>query len=74
MYKVIEKFADLKDERHIYSVGDVYPREGHTASERRIAFLLSDANRLGKPVIEEVADAELETEAVSKKKPSKKSK
>lgn len=51
MYKVIAKFADLEDKKHIYQIGDVYPREGSEPTEERIAFLASDQNKLGTPVI-----------------------
>lgn len=53
-YKVIVQFADLEDNRHVYHVGDKYPREGLDPSDERIEFLLSPRNLLGKPVIEQV--------------------
>ena len=54
MYKVIVKFADLEDKKHIYQIGDVYPREGYEPTEERIAFLASDQNKLKTPVIKAV--------------------
>lgn len=52
MYKVIKTFSDLKDKLHRYNEGDVYPREGYTPSESRIAELAGSTNRLGQPLIE----------------------
>lgn len=54
MWKVIYKFRDLKDNDHIYEVGDTYPREGKKASRRRIAELSGNTNAIGTPLIEEV--------------------
>lgn len=64
MYKVIKAFADLTDTKkvkegiiyHNYSVGDVYPRQGKKASEKRIEELLGIENAQGQPLIEEVQD------------------
>ena len=55
-YRVIVQFADLEDKRHIYHVGDTYPRSGSAPTKERIMFLLSNQNLLQKPVIEEVTD------------------
>lgn len=52
MYKAIVEFYDLTDGGRKYSVGDVFPRAGFEVSEERIAFLLGNGNKLGKPVIE----------------------
>jgi hypothetical protein len=59
---VIKKFTDLQDGNHVYNVGDVYPREGYTPSEERIAELASDKNRQGTPLIEVPASAEVDAE------------
>lgn len=56
MYRVIHKFYDLKDNNHVYSVGDTFPRNGVEVDAERIAELASDENRLGVPLIEEVAE------------------
>lgn len=56
MYRVICAFNDLKDNRRLYPIGAVYPREGIQPTEDRIAELLSGNNKLGKPLIEEVAE------------------
>ena len=60
--RVIKKFTDLQDGNHVYNVGDVYPREGYTPSEERIAELASDKNKQGTPLIEVPASAEVEAE------------
>ncbi len=56
MYLVIKRFKDLKDDGHVYSVGDVYPRTGVKATKKRIAELASDQNRQKTPLIEEVKE------------------
>lgn len=65
MYKVIARFADLKDENHIYEIGDTYPRKGSKPSEERIEELASDKNKIGIPLIKLV-----EAKAKSTKKKS----
>lgn len=62
MYEVIIAFIDLVDGRHEYLVGDTYPREGHEPTADRIEFLLSDTNKVGKPVIKEVTNVADEEE------------
>ena len=52
-YIVIKDFKDLKDNNHIYYVGDKYPRKGKGKSER-IEELSTSSNRLGIPLIKEV--------------------
>jgi hypothetical protein len=52
MYKVVYKFADLEDGKHIYNVGDEYPRKGAKASQKRLESLSGDKNQIGRPVIE----------------------
>ena len=56
MYKVIKPFYDLKDNNHVYSVGDTFPRNGVEAGAERVAELSSDKNLQGVPLIEEVAE------------------
>ena len=56
MYKVIKRFRDLKDNNHAYSVGDTFPHNGVDVDSERIAELASDKNRLGVPLIEEIAE------------------
>ena len=56
MYRVIKAFRDLKDNNHVYYVGDTFPHNGVEVDAERIAELASDKNRLGVPLIEEIAD------------------
>ena len=56
MYKVIKSFYDLKDNNHVYSVGDTFPHNVVDVDAERIAELASDKNRLGVPLIEEIAE------------------
>ena len=56
MYKVIKSFYDMKDNNHVYSVGDTFPHNGVEVGAERIAELSSDKNRLGVPLIEEIAE------------------
>ena len=56
MYKVIKSFYDLKDNNHVYSVGDTFPHNGVEVDAERIAELASDKNMLGVPLIEEIAE------------------
>lgn len=56
MYKVVKKFRDMQDGLRAYSVGDTFPHNGVEVSAERIAELASDKNRLGVPLIEEIAE------------------
>ena len=56
MYRVINRFFDLQDNNHAYSVGDTFPHNGVEVDAERIAELSSDKNRLGVPLIEEIAE------------------
>ena len=56
MYKVIKSFTDLQDNNHAYSVGDTFPHNGVEVDAERIAELASAKNRLGVPLIEEIAE------------------
>lgn len=58
MYKAIERFKDLKDDRFLYDVGDKFPRKGKRVSKARLAELLGSDNRRGRPVIAEVEEEE----------------
>lgn len=55
MYRVIKAFTDLQA-NHAYSVGNTFPHNGVEVDAERIAELASDKNRLGVPLIEEVAE------------------
>ena len=56
MYRVIKSFTDLQDNNYAYYVGDTFPHNGVEVGAERIAELSSDKNRLGVPLIEEVAE------------------
>ena len=56
MYRVIKSFIDLQDNNYAYSVGDTFPHNGVEVDAERIAELASDKNRLGVPLIEEIAE------------------
>lgn len=53
-YKVKKFFMDGQDGNHSYITGDIYPRDGLTPSDERIAELASTNNRLGEILIEPV--------------------
>ena len=55
MYRVLHWFVDLQDNNHFYSVGDNYPHNGVDVCEERIEELKTSQNKLGIPLIEEVA-------------------
>ena len=55
MYKVICRFADLKDNNHIYEVGDKYPRKGAETSDERNEELSGKDNKIGEPLIKKIA-------------------
>lgn len=57
MYKVIKFFTDLHDNNYPYGVGDIYPRQGLTVTEARIAELAGSNNKQGQPLIELVKEA-----------------
>ena len=63
MYKVIFEFLDLEDDMHLYKVGDVYPRNGKTATLERATELMGKKNKAGIPLI-------IEEDAVEKPKKS----
>ena len=56
MYKVIKSFTDLQDNNYAYYVGDTFPHNGVEVGAERVAELSSDKNRLGVPLIEEIAE------------------
>lgn len=55
-YKVIEYFEDLQDNGRPYNVGDVFPVDGNTVTDERLAELASTQNRRRIPLIEEVVE------------------
>lgn len=66
MYRALVGFTDLKDGKHKYAAGDVYPREGYTPDDVRINELLSGKNKRNIPVIGQ--------ETTADKKPRKRKK
>jgi len=60
-YTVLSEFADLQDEKHVYGIGDVYPREGYTPTAERVDELCTAKNLLHKPLIQLVVVQEPET-------------
>nr|DAH91299.1 MAG TPA: hypothetical protein [Caudoviricetes sp.] len=73
MFIVINAFLDLKDNEHLYEVGDAYPREGIEPSEERIKELLGSDNLQGQPVIKAVktVPADKKPEEVAESESSK---
>lgn len=53
MYRVVEAFEDLADNRHPYGVGDVYPREGFAPTKERVEALAGKGNVRKRPLIAE---------------------
>ena len=58
MYKVIKKFIDLQDNKHLYRVGDEFPRLGYKPSLSRIKELSSNNNLQKTKLIKEIEDLE----------------
>ena len=56
MFKVVKRFYDLKDNNHAYYEGDIYPHNKVKVSEKRIAEPLSNKNKMGVPLIEEIPE------------------
>jgi len=61
MYKVIADFKDLEDNKHVYKVGDTFPREGVKVTKSRLGVLSTDKNTANKVFIEKVKGKEAET-------------
>lgn len=61
MFIVINAFLDLKDNEHLYEVGDAYPREGIEPSEERIKELLGSDNLQGQPMIKAIKTVPVDT-------------
>lgn len=56
-YRVIIAFTDSHDEdRHVYLIGDEYPRKGYTPTKDRIKGLLGTDNKQGVPLIKEIPE------------------
>lgn len=73
-YKVVRRFKDVYHGR-IYEVGDVYPAEGLTATEKRLEELSTTKNKYKKVYIEKVQEEKAEKEeSVEEEKANKKGK
>lgn len=53
-YEVIQFFTDLQDNRHPYSPGDKFPRDGMVVTENRLRELSGNGNRQRKPLIKKI--------------------
>lgn len=77
-YIVLSEFADLQDNKHVYGIGDEYPRKGYSPTAERIAELSTGKNLLQKPLIQVVKEPKVvqevvqEPEAVVEEKPKRK--
>ena len=56
MYRVLMRFCDSQDHTYVYSVGDTFPHNGVEVDAERIEELASDKNRMGVPLIKEIAE------------------
>lgn len=68
MYKVIHKFIDLKENNHLYCVGDIFPHNEAEINPKRIDELSSNKNRLGIPLIVEIEQQNEEKPKRTRKK------
>lgn len=69
MYRVIDYFTDLHDNGYPYKEGDIFPRDGITVSEKRLAQLAGIDNKRGRPVIALVEEPEAEPDVKPAEKP-----
>ena len=71
MYIVLNTFYDLRDCEHLYNAGEPYPRDGYAPTDERVEELLTERNRMGKPMIQAVSEKGGET-TDQQKKPARK--
>ena len=50
-YKVVKAFTDLKDNDHVYNVGDSFPHKDAKVDDARIKELSTKANKRGEILI-----------------------
>lgn len=56
-YEVIHPFHDLQDKNKVYAIGDTFPKPvSKRVSKKRIEELLSNDNKLGRPLIKKVEE------------------
>ena len=65
-YVVLSEFADLQDGKHVYGIGDEYPRKGYSPSAERVAELSTGKNLLHKPLIQKIEEQPTEVEEPEK--------
>lgn len=70
-YTVLKDFVDLQDNKHLYRMGDAFPRAGVDVSEERVAELASTKNKCRVPLIAKV-EIVPEPDQEVKEKPKKK--
>ena len=71
-YEVIHKFYDKQDkDKHVYNVGDIFPKANFEVNENRFKELLSNKNSIGKPLIKKVKLKEEEKEQEDKDEQAK---
>lgn len=63
MYRVIEYFEDLQDNRRSYNVGDVFPKGDKKVTKQRLNELATDKNRRRIPLIKKVEEPKVEKPA-----------
>ena len=69
MYKVLRRFEDLQDNRHLYQPGDQFPRAGLKVSEDRLEELRTSKNRRHVPLIKFEEDPQSEVKPVKSVEP-----
>lgn len=65
-YIVLSEFADLQDEKHVYGIGDEYPRKGYSPSAERVDELSTGKNLLHKPLIQKIEEQSTEVKEPEK--------
>lgn len=71
-YKVIRTFKDLADNKHLYRVGDTYPRDGVSPTKARIDELLTANNKRNQPMISKIVEKSENSQEEKPKKTRKK--
>lgn len=69
MYKVLRRFEDLQDNRHLYQPGDQFPRAGLKVSEDRLEELRTSKNRRHVPLIKFEEDPQSEVKSTKSVEP-----
>ncbi|PNZ29902.1 Rho termination protein [Staphylococcus rostri] len=54
LFRVVTRFKDAYDNKHLYEKGGLYPRKGYKPSDSRIAELSTTNNRRGVVGIEPI--------------------